>query len=603
MLLRCVIALIVVSASFGGVFGADISFTASVDRTEISLDEQLTLELNVGGDAQNLPAPSDPKIPGFQVYGSGTTQQISYVNGVVQASVSHSFVLVPRETGEFVIPPQEISYKGTRYATKPIKITVTQASRPQQRSGQQENEPSGRQESTRSGDRDFFIEAFADKDTAYVNEQVTLTFRFYQGKRLHTNPDYTPPTTTGFWVEDLPPQKNYNKDVGGRVYYVAEIKTALFPTSPGDKAIGKASLNIKQDDLFSLFDRDPFGFFDRRQHSNRPIYLETDPLEVVVLPLPAEGKPSDFSGSVGQFKMSTSIDKTQIEVNQPVTVKIKLSGKGNIKTLPEPQVPEMEGFRVFSSGKSENVSKAGYVVGGSKTFELTFVPKEPGEYTIPAITSNYFDPVEGAYKWLTGKSFAISVTGVSNEEIAAHNGFPTGRLDLVAKDIRYIITDRPGTDSRSNLYLHNPTYLFLNLIPLVALVAVLAVRRQKDRLAGDVGYRRLKRAVKMAKMRLSEADGYLRQNRAERFYTEVARALNEYVGDKFNISAQSLIGERVEQVFAERNAPEDLRKMYTEIISTCDEGRFAASSHDDSNMSQVLKMAEEWIVRFEDTVK
>lgn len=603
MSLRYPIALLVVLVVCASAYGADISFTAGVDRTKISLDEQLTLELNVAGDAQNLPQPTSPRAPGFQVYDSGTSQQISFKNGVVQSSVSHRFVLVPRKAGEFVIPPQEISYGGKQYATKPIRITVTQASRPRQRSTQREKKPSRRQGSNRGGDRDFFIETFIDKDTAYVNEQITLTFRFYQGKRLHTNPEYKPPVTTGFWVEDLPPQKNYNKEVNGRVYYVAEVKTGLFPTSPGDKTIGRASLSIKQDDLFSMFDRDPFGFFDRRRHSNDPVHLETDPIEVVVLPLPTEGKPADFSGSVGQFRMSANIDKTEIEVNQPVTVKIKLSGKGNIKTLPEPQLPELEGFRVFNSGKSENVSKAGYVVGGSKTFELTFVPKEPGNYTIPAITSNYFDPIQGVYKNLTGKSYAISVAGISNEEIAAQTGFPSGRLDLVAKDIRYIITDRSGTSSGSNLYLYSPVYLFLNLIPLAALALVFAVRHQKDRLAGDIGYRRLRQAVKMARLRLSEADGYLKLNRAEKFYTEVSRALNEYVGDKFNISAQGLTGLQVERVFAEKDAPEDLRSQYAEIISTCDEGRFAASSHDDSIMPQVLKTAEEWIVRFEDNVK
>jgi hypothetical protein len=603
MLLKSLSIMLVVLAAASISYGNDISFTAGVDRTEIRLDEQLTLELTIAGDAQNLPEPSPPEINGFQVFGAGTSQQISFVNGVIQSSVSHRYMLVPREPGEFMIPPQTISYKGNQYVTEAIKITVAQGSGRQQQPTQQETEPSERRRSSSSESKDFFIETFVDKDTAYVNEQITLTFRYYQGKRLLSSPDYKPPTTTGFWVEDLPPRRDYTKSVGGRTYSVVEIKTALFPTAPGEKVIGKVTVDIKQDDLFNIFDRDPFGFFDRRRRPSAPVHLETDPIRIVALPLPVEGKPADFSGSVGKFNMSTSIDKTEVEVNQPVTVKIKLSGTGNIKTLPEPQTPEMDDFRVFSSGKSENVSKAGYVVGGSKIFELTFVPKKPGNFAIPAITSDFFDPVEGAYKKLTGKSYQISVTGISNEEIAAQVGYPAGRLDLVAKDIRYIMTDVSGTDSRSNLYAHSPVYLLMNLIPLAALAIVFAVRRQRDRLAGDVGYRRLKRAVKMAKVRLSQASGYLRQNEPEEFYTEISRALNEYIGDKFNISAHGLTSRQAEDIFAARGAPEDLRNQYARITATCDEGRFSPSSDSDGYMPQVLKMAEEWIVKFEEKVK
>jgi hypothetical protein len=518
--------------------------------------------------------------------------------------VSHRFVLDPQKAGDFVITPQEITYKGERYTTEPVQLKVTPSSTPSQRQETDDRSESGTSGRSSDGKGDFFIEAFVDKDTAYVNEQVTLTFRFYQGKRLHSNPEYKPPTTTGFWVEDLPPQKNFNKTIRGQLYQVAEIKTALFPTAPGLKTVGAASLNIKQEDLFSIFDRDPFGFFDRRrQRSTEPVYLETEPIDVTVLPLPNEGKPADFSGSVGQFKLSSNIDRTLVEVNQPVTVTIKLSGRGNIKTLPEPQAPEIDNFRMFSSGKSENVSKAGYVVGGSKTFELTYVPKEPGIYTIPAVKSNYFDPSEGKYKTISGKAYEITVTGISNEEIAAQNGVPSGRLDLVAKDIRYIITDVSGTDSGGGLYFRSPLYLLLNLVPLAALVAVFSVRRRKDKLADDVGYRRLRRAVKMAKGRLAEAEMHMKSSKSKEFYAEISRALSEYIGDKFNVSAQGLTMQQVEDLFVNAEAPDDLRREYAELIDSCDMGRFATSSHDTGEMSGVLKSAEEWIVRFEDSIR
>ncbi len=604
MLSRSLFVIATIFVMFAVAGAEDISFVADVSTTQPSVGEQVTLELTVSGSADNLPAPNTPDVPGCQIFGSGTSRQYSFVNGEVSSSVTHTYLLVPQQQGKIVIPPQSLSYKGKVYKTAPIELNVGAGKTTARRQESSNNAGTSRSiRSNRSGNRDFFIETFVDKDTAYVNEQVTLTFRFYQGKRLFGDPDYKPPSATGFWKEDLPPQKNFYKTVNGRNYYVAEIKTALFPTSPGIKTIGKAKLEIAAGDLQSLFDRDPFGMFQRRRSQPKPIHLESRPIDIVVLPLPEEGKPADFSGSVGQFKMSTSIDKTEVEVNQPVTVKVKLSGKGNIKTLAEPVMPQLDGFRVFNSGKSENVSKAGYVVGGSKTFEITFVPKEPGTYTIPIEGTTYFDPKTREYKRLSGKTFEIKVLGVSNEEIAAHTGLPTGRLDLVAKDIRYIITDRSGSTDAGKPYLFSLWFLLLNTLPVAGLIAVFILRRHRDKLAGDVGYRRLKRAAKMAKARLSSARNLLHRNDSTGFYTEVSRALSEYIGDKFNISAHGLTLQQAETLFDNRNISADLRQQFAEILSECDEGRFSKSSSAGDDMNATLSKAEKWIVDFEGASK
>jgi hypothetical protein len=581
-------------------FADDISFTAKVDRTAVNLDEQITLELLVSGDIQGLPEPASPEIPGFQVYGAGRSQQFSYVNGAVSSSVSYKYILMPQQTGTLTIPSQQITHKGRTYATSPISISVTQGAPPPTQSGRRQEAQSDDQQPVRSGNRDFFIEALVGQDTVFVNEQLTLTFRFYQGKRIYSQPEYSPPSATGFWVEDLPPQKNYYRTVGGRDYYVAEVKTALFATGPGKKTIGKATLQIKGDDLFSMFDRDPFGLFDRKRSPAKPVLLETEPIEVVVLPLPAEGKLPDFSGSVGDFKMSTSIDKTEVEVNQPVTVTVKLSGIGNIKTLAEPVLPDLSDFRIFSSGKSENVSKAGYVVGGSKVFETTFVPKKPGSFTIPAIATNFFDPSDRAYRELAGQEFEIHVTGVSNEEIASRGTTFPGRSDLVATDIRPIVYSENAAEDVGGLLVFSLVFVAINAIPVLSVAAVVALRRRQDRLQGDVAYRRLRRAVRFAKSKLANAQTHLGRHDADAFYAEIARALLQYIGDKHNISAPGMTNPQIEALFAERSVPEELRKRFFELTALCDEGRFSKASHGSDTMMKTLGEAEKWIVDFEE---
>jgi len=604
MLTRRMTLFVLILALPVGLLADDLSFTASVDQSTVAVGQQLTLELTVSGSDQNLPEPTAPQIAGFQIYDAGRSQQFSFVNGAVSSSVTHRYVLTPQNEGPLVIPSQSLSYKGKTYSTLPIKITATKGTAPMQQQAPTQSGTQGNERSSgTSGNDDFFIETTVNKDTIYVNEQLTLTFRFYQGKRLFSEPQYKPPSATGFWVEDLPPQKNYYKNLKGRDYYVAEVKTALFPTSPGEKTIGAASLEIKGNDLNSLFDRDPFGFFERRRSSVKPVNLSTKPINVVVLPLPAEGKPADFSGSVGEFKMTTKIDKTEVEVNQPITITTKISGRGNISTLAEPQTPDLPDFRIFNSGKSEDVSKAGYVVGGSKTFETTFVPKNPGTYTIPAIATNYFDPEVGEYQKLMGKEYQITVTGVSNEEIASRASTTPGRLALVATDIRYIITNQSGSKPFIGLFVKNPVYIFIMCLPLIAVGVVLGVRRHKDRLAGDIRYRRLRRAVKTAQKHLAVAEENLAKNDVDLFYTEVSRALYNYVGDKFNLAVHGLTEKQTRAIFAEKKAPEDAKVTFFEIIATCDEGRFTPASHAADVMRGVLQRAKEWIVNFEQRVK
>jgi hypothetical protein len=208
-----------------------------------------------------------------------------------------------------------------------------------------------------------------DKEEAYIEEQVTYTFRFYQGVDLFgADLRYSKPETTGFWTEDLPPQNQYYQVVGGRRYLVTEIKMGLFPTAVGTQTVGPASLRIE-------------GFFSRQT-------LETDSLTVQALPLSQEGRPADFGGAVGQYQVTAWRDKSEATVNEPVTLSFKVSGTGNVQTVPEPLWPKLEGFRSYEAKSTTNTSIENYRVQGEKTFEKLFIPKEAGQYTIPPLPAD-----------------------------------------------------------------------------------------------------------------------------------------------------------------------------------------------------------------------
>jgi hypothetical protein len=296
--------------------GQDINFNASVDKTEVGLAEQVTLTVSVSGSVKSVPKPELPPLDDFTVYSSGRSHNFSFTNGRLSSSVIFTYVLLPGKTGKLTIGPARIELKGKTFQTAPIEITVagggeTQPDTPPTGNEKQKQKP-------RPGGKDLFIETVVNKRQGYVNEQITLTFRCYRAVRLLDNPQYAPPSLTGFWSEDLPPKRQYNKVVNGKQYFVQELKTALFPTSTGKLTIGPAELKCMVEDIDRLLKRDPFAVFGRDLFSlfrqGKPLVLKSKPIGIVVAPLPQIGKPENFTGTVGSYKLKVSVDKTEVEV-------------------------------------------------------------------------------------------------------------------------------------------------------------------------------------------------------------------------------------------------------------------------------------------------
>ncbi|MDP2911257.1 MAG: BatD family protein, partial [Candidatus Omnitrophota bacterium] len=222
------IGILLLVTSFSAIcYADDIAISADVDKQEVTLDDQVTLTITVSGNVSNIPQPNIPDLKGFTAYSSGRSQNLSIINGQVSSSVSFTYILVPNNTGDYSLGPFSINYQSKSYSAGPINIKVL----PRGASGRQIPAPSESEEQSSSlpqRGKELFIEAYVDKLRAYVNEQITLTFAVYQAVNLFDNPVYSPPSTTGFWLEDMPPQKKYYKVIDGTRYLVTEIKTALF---------------------------------------------------------------------------------------------------------------------------------------------------------------------------------------------------------------------------------------------------------------------------------------------------------------------------------------------------------------------------------------
>ena len=269
---------------------AEVTVRAQVNRTQLAPEDQLQLDVVVEGQARGNEPPQLPALGDFEVYTSGTSQQVNWVNGAVSAATTYSYVLSPKREGKFVIGAITVRMAGKEYKTEPITVTVTSG-------GGQNAGPApgaagaGRAAVEEEGSRDFFVVARVDKQHAYVNEQVLYTFYLYYATQI-SNPNYSSPDFQGFWVEKLKDseQQSY-KMLNGRRFVVTELTTALFPTSSGKLTIEAASLRLTQ--LPSQFG---FSFFDRGVDR----VLRTKPITVDVAALPVASKPAIFEGAVGE---------------------------------------------------------------------------------------------------------------------------------------------------------------------------------------------------------------------------------------------------------------------------------------------------------------
>ncbi|MCX5687676.1 MAG: BatD family protein [Candidatus Omnitrophica bacterium] len=592
-------------------YAEDMTISADVDRREVTLDEQTTLTITVSGNASNIPQPYIPGLNGFTAYSSGRSQNISIVNGQISSSVTFTYILVPNNTGDYALGPFNINYKGKTYSADPINIKVLpRNSQPSMPSQQQQAQPSDPgsidQNSQPQQGKELFIEAYVDKLRAYVNEQITLTFAVYQAVNLFNNPLYNPPSTTGFWAEDMPPQKKYYKVIDGTRYLVTEIKTALFATGQGEFTIGSARLEATVEDVdkvasrnpFDAFDQDPFSMFRR----GKPIALTTEPIKVEILPLPEQNKPADFKGDVGDFDISLNVDKNTVEENQPVSLKIKIKGKGNIKTVSSPIVPEIQDVKFYESGSSENISKDNYIVQGEKIFEKMIIPKKEGNISLGPVEYIYFDTVMKDYVRKKLAPVIINVTKSIDTQAEKNIFTPAAtkeEIQLLKRDIGYIKTSHAEFRPKKAFLYKNIMFLLINILLFFILIGLYLYELYRSRLRTDIGYARSLRARNAASKRLKGARKTITKNMVKEFYTEIYKAVIEYIADKLNIPHPSITKDSLAYKLKEVGVSEDIIDKVKTLFDDCDMARFASARFAKLDMERTIKQAESIITNLE----
>jgi hypothetical protein len=575
---------------------ADLEVRATLDRSVVGLNDQFTLSVELSGSgASSIDRANLPEMNTFAAYlGLSTSQAVSFVNGRISSNKTLAYTFQATAVGSFKIGPVKVVYEGKTYQTEPIDIEVRQSS-PSLPPGRSPQRQQGEDVDQASLQENLFLRAVPSKTRVYPNEPVMLSYKLYTRVGLGNVRFVTVPATTGFWVEE-PKMKETPSSievVNGRQYQVYTVrKLGLSAVQPGSKTIaplvlsGDVRLRRRSRDLFDSFFDDPFFA------PTKPVSIRSEPVRIEVLPLPSRDKPEGFSGAVGQFRLSGTVDKRQVHTNEAVTFKLTLEGEGNIRTLPDPVTGFSPDFEKYPPKHSEQIDLQGSTVRGKRVYEYVLVPRVAGRQVIKPVRFSFFDPQAGKYRMLQTDEIAIDVARGSDSVAFVPSGFSKEEVRLIGRDIRYIKT-QPSSFRRIGEGLHDsPGFWLVLLTPLVALAGAIVQRRHWDRLQGDYAYARLRRAGRAARKRLTAARTAMTNEREKEFYAEVSKALIGFLGDKLNIAEAGMISDEVQSGLRARGVSQEVIDKYFACLQTCDLKRFSPTAATAAEMQAFIEQAE-----------
>ncbi len=579
-----------------------VSFTASVDKSTVALDEQFTLELTLnGGGMGGGSVPKLPDVPKFMVLsGPNQSSSVQIVNGAVSSSITYSYTIQPREAGKFTLGSATVVVGGKQYSTQPIEITVTKGG-----TNPKQSAAGGQTPDTKVQDSDnLFLRASVDRSRVYLGEQITVTFRVYTRVRITNYTIEKLPAMTGFWGEELavPQQVSLTTEVvNGKQYQSGLLKkVALFPTQAGTLEINPLEIvcqvqmqnRKRSNDFFDQFFNDPF--FNNMATSN--VNIKSPPVKVTVLPLPKNDVPASFKGAVGKFTLNAGVSSTTVKTNEPLSLRATIGGTGNIKILEAPNLEVTNDFEKYDPKVNETIDRSSSAVNGSKTFEWLLVPRYPGQKRIPPLEFSYFDPSKGKYIALKSNAIDLTVDKGSAEAPQIASGISKEDVKLLSQDIRFIKTNSGSFRRKGGDVIPMSTLAILTVLPLLAFVGLAAYRQKTLKELSNVATFRSRKAMKTASKKLKEAKNLMSSDNSEAFYAEVSRALWAYVSDKLAIDRAELSIESVMKELEGRPISAEVVARLKECLEACEFARYAPASARQEEKSKIYEMASNVIV-------
>ena len=564
----------------------------------VSIDETFRVVFTADGRMSDFDWPGTDDFDVVWGPQKGTMSSTNIVNGKRTSSHQETvtYLLQPKRSGTFTLAgaTAKVDKTDVSSATLQIEVVAGQPSGAQQGS-QQGVQQGGSQQgtATQQDDRrddpattgtvsgeDIFIRLALSKTNVVKGEPITATLKLYTRTDISGIEDIKFPTFNGFWSKETVSVNNleFNREnVNGSIYNSALLRQwVLIPQQSGKLNIDPAEMVCQVRVRTSGGGRSIFDdFFDQYQTIRKRISTPT--LTVSVRDLPA-GAPGSFAGGVGDFKITAKLSKDGIKSNEAASLIVTISGNGNLSMLEAPKVNFPPDFEVYDLKTTDKTSASG--TSGSKTFEYPFIPRSHGDFVIPAIEYSYYDYAHG--KYVTTSTGDIAVTVEKGDDIAGGGVAVAGTnrqgVRSLSEDIHYIALGDGRFHKKGAFFAGSP--LFFALVAALALlffVVNLLLRRAQARRA-DVAGSKNRRANKMARERLRNAENYLHKNLSGAYYEELLKALTGYVSDKLMIPAADLSKDNIGESLRARGVRDESIAALVSLIDRCEFARYAPDS-------------------------
>ncbi len=540
------------------------------------------------------------------------------INGQQSTQITevYTYTVIARKEGTFDYSPATIKIRNSNseYKSNVLKIKVLpqdkgasgSATNPNAQSQSGSNDDAGSNVSVSAND--IFVRMIVSKNTVYENEGFLVTFKLYSARNFALGSPLKFPEFEGFIVQeiDLPQNQqlgmeNYN----GRNYQTAILKQVyLYPQHPGSITIGKGEYEFivqipTKQKIRSFFD----DFFET--YTNVKKLVVSSPATINVKPLPA-GKPANFTGALGDYKMTTTISSQKVKANEGITIKVNISGTGNLKLIKNPEIKFPNDFEVYDPKVDLNTKITAGGVSGTKTIEYLAIPRYAGEFVVPSAEFSYFDIKSGLYKTLSTPEYKLQIEKGEGGNAATQQMIAsfTNKEDVkyLGQDIRYIKTGNVKFTPKGEFFFGTISYYLWYLIPALLFIVFFILNRKKAKENANIALVRTKKANKVAGKRLKLANKLLKENKKEAFYEEILRALWGYLSDKLNIPVASLTKENVENELIKYGVNESLIKEFMNILNTCEFARFAPAQSSEE-MDKIYELTTQSIDKMENTIK
>ena len=553
---------------------------------------------------------------GFNVlYGPSTSRSSSFSmsNGrtTQSSSVTFTYTVVPTSEGTLKVPAATIKVDGKSVKSGTASIEVLPAS--QQQSQQPQNQQQGtnprqqRQQQSQSSSgqisaNELYMTVTANRQKIYEQEAVMLTYKLYTLVNIQQISGEMP-QIDGCHVQELDRAAQLSlkyERVNGRNYGTAVWKQyVLFPQKTGKIKIPSITFDTQVEvqnhsmDPFDIF----FGGGSLSQMVRKQIVAPT--IEIEVMPLPSP-KPDNFSGAVGKFSVSATLTPEQVNANDAATLRLVVSGQGNMKLMKAPTIRFPQDFEVYDPKENNKTQNTATGSKGNITYDYVVVPRHGGKYTIPPVEFCYFDPEKAQYNTVRTDSFSLAVAKAKGQPVAYTR--EQEDLNVLSNDIRFIKLGNLESEEADDFF-GTSSYWLTYLLLFAAFVAAFLWLRHQQKLNPNSWSVKGKKAGKVASRRLKKASKLMHEKNDAAFYDEVMRALLGYAGDKLSLPTNELSKDNVISKLTQRGVEQSVVDAFIAVLSDCEFARYAPTADTNLAKEKIYQQASDVITQMNALIK